>query len=68
MHGTCDDHLPEYLDEFMWREGFGRTAKEAYEIAWFAISQKDTLYHDASDFDLGSIDFMYFVQYNVDLC
>ena len=31
MHGTCDDHLPEYLDEFMWRERFGRTAKEAYD-------------------------------------
>jgi len=28
MHGTC---LPEYLDEFMWREQFGRTAKEAYD-------------------------------------
>jgi len=21
MHGTCDDHLPEYLDEFMYMEG-----------------------------------------------
>ena len=20
MHETCDDHLPEYLDEFMWRK------------------------------------------------
>ena len=31
IHGTTDNHLPEYLDEYMWRERYGRTGKEAYE-------------------------------------
>lgn len=31
MHGTTDEHLAQYLDEFMWRERFGKTGKEAYE-------------------------------------
>ena len=40
MHGTCDDHLPEYLDEFMWREKFGRTVKEAHDNGICHISER----------------------------
>ena len=31
IHGTSDEHLSEYLDEFMWRERYGKTTKDAYE-------------------------------------
>ena len=40
MHGTTDEHLPEYLDEFMWRERYGKTGKAAYESLIIHIKEK----------------------------
>jgi transposase-like protein len=31
MKGCHSQHLPGYLDEFMWRERYGTTAAEAFE-------------------------------------
>ena len=30
MKGVAEEQLPSYLDEFMWQERYGRTAREAY--------------------------------------
>ena len=40
MHGTTDERLPEYLDEFMWRERYGKTGKAAYESLITHIKEK----------------------------
>ena len=31
MKGVQEGHLPEYLDEFMWRERYGKTDEDAFE-------------------------------------
>ena len=40
MHGTTDERLPEYLDEVMWRERYGKTGKAAYESLITHIKEK----------------------------
>ena len=30
MHGTSEEMVPAYLDEFMWRQRFGKTADECF--------------------------------------
>ena len=31
MKGVLGDKIPEYLDEFMWRDRHGRDPKEAFD-------------------------------------
>ena len=43
MKGTRRDFLPSYLDEFMWRERFGRTSSDAFHNMLDQIANKHPL-------------------------
>ena len=40
MKGCRAEEIPGYLDEFMWRERFGKTAREALDGVMHDISQQ----------------------------
>ena len=40
MKGCHADQLPSYLDEFMWRERFGETSRNAWNNIILHISQQ----------------------------
>ena len=40
MKGCRAEEIPGYLDEFMWRESFGNTAREALDGIMHDISQQ----------------------------
>ena len=40
MKGCRAEEIPGYLDEFMWRERFGKTAREALDGIMHDISQQ----------------------------
>ena len=40
MKGCWAEEIPGYLDEFMWRERFGKTAREALDGIMHDISQQ----------------------------
>ena len=47
MRGVRRESLPCYLDEFMWREHYGKTSSEAFYNILEHISQKHrTLCHN----------------------
>ena len=39
MHGTTEDFVESYLDEFLWRERFGVNGMTAFENLLLHISQ-----------------------------
>ena len=39
MHGTSEEMVPAYLDEFMWRQRFGKTADECFNNILNHISE-----------------------------
>ena len=40
MKGCHGDQVPSYLDEFMWRERYGTTARQAYDSIISDIAQQ----------------------------
>ena len=43
MKGVRRESIPFYLDEFMWRERFGRTSSEAFHNMLEHITNKHPL-------------------------
>ena len=40
MHGTSDKLLPSYIDEFMWKERFGKTGSDTFNNICLHITEK----------------------------
>lgn len=40
MKGVRRESLPSYLDEFLWRERYGRTGDDAFTNLLMQIAQK----------------------------
>ena len=43
MRGVRRESLPSYLDEFMWRERYGRESDDAFQKLWEFIAAKHPL-------------------------
>jgi len=43
MKGVRRDAIPSYLDEFMWRERYGKTSSDAFYNMFDQISNKHVL-------------------------
>jgi len=43
MRGVRRESLPSYLDEFMWRERYGRVRDDAFQKLWEFVAAKHPL-------------------------